>query len=333
MTEWSKIFHYYYRIHYGETSIAEREAELIYLNRYFLSLKEYVAVRRKKLLPRQKAKRNFFKHRAGLAFRVLFEHKKRRKIEKRTVARVEKIHRHAVKLKHFKQYRRLFHLVSTSRSMYHRNLKEKVFAGIRKRRMYKIIKQKVIKMAYQKHYDTLLTKGLESFRRNRVRRLEMRAIILGYEAGFSKMVLAKAFKGLRKHRDKARTKRMQLKYVDRLNTGNCLEKCFTNWLFYARRQKRIRLAYREISQFREEKIKRENLLQMLILFNRKRLHRQLYEEVSEKHRERMVAATFTRWFRRYRTLGEGERLFTEMRELTTRQDLFKLWRIKFLYAR
>lgn len=106
-------------------------------------------------------------------------------------------------------------------------------------------------MAYQKYYDNLLIKGFNSLRKNRNKRLEMRAIMLGYQVGFSKLMMQKAFKGLKTHVEKVKAKKMQLKYLDRLNTGNTIEKCFTNWLYFSRRQKRIRQAYNEIKTHRD----------------------------------------------------------------------------------
>ena len=106
---------------------------------------------------------------------------------------------------------------------------------MRKRHQYILMKGMVTKMALQKYYDSLRKKGLDSLRKNRIKRLEMRAVVLGYEVGFCKMRLKKAFNALRNHIAKSKSKKMQLNYIDRLHTSNTMEKCFTNWLYFARR--------------------------------------------------------------------------------------------------
>lgn len=71
-------------------------------------------------------------------------------------------------------------------------------------------------------------------------------MVIGYQVGYSKTIMSKTFKELKYHADKTKAKRMQLKYIDRLNTGNTIQKCFENWSLYAKRKRRIRHAFLHI---------------------------------------------------------------------------------------
>ena len=72
---------------------------------------------------------------------------------------------------------------------------------------------------------------------------------------------------------------------------------------------------------------------MLILYNRKKLTKQLYDELSESHQKKVIQRSFKKWFARHKHLREAEKLYTEMREVQCRQDLFNLWRMRFLVER
>ena len=142
--------------------------------------------------------------------------------------------------------------------------------------------------------------------------------------------MGRAFRALKASAKARKTKRMQLKYVDRLNNDALVGKCFNNLLYFAQRSRRTRSAYNEVTKYRSQKIRRQCLLTMLIVFNKQRLLRQLFEEVEEKHRNRMARAAFMRWLSRRQKLVEAERVLKEVRRLTMKHDLFKLWRCKYL---
>ena len=303
---------------------------MIFAQKYFVKLKAYVAHKKGTRPSQQLAKRQFFNKRARKCLNALIEFSKASSQEKRIVQRVEKIHRHGLKQHHFRIMRRLFYLSYNASRLHERHTRARVITGLRHRLQYKRLRQQLIDMAHDKYIKSLMQKGFFGVRKHRVKQLELRAIVLGYENGHQAVLMGRAFRALKASANARKTKRMQLKYVDRLNNDALVGKCFNNLLYFAQRSRRTRSAYNEVTKYRSQKIRRQCLLTMLIVFNKQRLLRQLFEEVEEKHRNRMARAAFMRWLSRRQKLMEGERVLKEVRQLTMKHDLFKLWRCKYL---
>ena len=139
-----------------------------------------------------------------------------------------------------------------------------------------------------------------------------------------------AFDALRIHRARKCQKHQNNQFLDRMYLLQIQRGAFEGLLENLRRSKTLRMKYLVTKDYRETALVQKYFIQLQIKYNKRVLARQNASKIQDFKANSLKFTLFKIWLSRFRRLRECEHILSKKVKSGSSQDIFKLWRCKYL---